>query len=130
MAKLEMEENDKTTTAATTTGPEEGSTPDAIMKLESPSFTNIDSVPTPPPAELDDEAEIVTVDEKKEEEDKANDVKKEEDEQEMTPEELAKKEKEEEELRIKYKDWPMKDISEPHENDVLYGRGGRFAESQ
>ena len=29
-----------------------------------------------------------------------------------------------EELKIKYKDWPLKDIKEPHENDVMYGRGG------
>ena len=28
----------------------------------------------------------------------------------------------------KYKDWPMKNIVEPHENDVLYGRGGEFNE--
>ena len=49
-----------------------------------------------------------------------------------TPEEKEKeaKEKEEaekkriEELKIKYKDWPLKDIKEPHENDVMYGRGG------
>ena len=49
-----------------------------------------------------------------------------------SPEEKEKeaKEKEEaekkriEELKIKYKDWPLKDIKEPHENDVMYGRGG------
>jgi len=29
-----------------------------------------------------------------------------------------------EELRIKYKDWPLKDIKDPHDNDVMYGRGG------
>jgi len=29
-----------------------------------------------------------------------------------------------EELKIKYKDWPLKDIKDPHENDVMYGRGG------
>lgn len=29
-----------------------------------------------------------------------------------------------EELKIKYKDWPLKDVKEPHENDVMYGRGG------
>jgi len=32
--------------------------------------------------------------------------------------------KEIEELKIKYKDWPLKDIKEPHLNDVMYGRGG------
>ena len=29
-----------------------------------------------------------------------------------------------EELKLKYKDWPLKGIKEPHENDVMYGRGG------
>merc|ERR1719464_1730764 len=28
------------------------------------------------------------------------------------------------ELQEKYKDWPLKNIKEPHENDVMYGRGG------
>jgi len=50
----------------------------------------------------------------------------------MTREEKDKEEKEKEEaekkrieeLKIKYKDWPLKGIKEPHENDVMYGRGG------
>mmetsp|Transcript_27953 Transcript_27953/g.65738 ORF Transcript_27953/g.65738 Transcript_27953/m.65738 type:complete len:730 (+) Transcript_27953:259-2448(+) len=50
----------------------------------------------------------------------------------MTQEEKDKeaKEKEEaekkkiEELKKKYKNWPLKDIKEPHDNDVMYGRGG------
>lgn len=25
---------------------------------------------------------------------------------------------------VDYSDWPLHDIKEPHENDVLYGRGG------
>jgi hypothetical protein len=29
-----------------------------------------------------------------------------------------------EEERKKYANWPLKDIKEPHPNDVLYGRGG------
>jgi len=29
-----------------------------------------------------------------------------------------------EELKEKYKDWPVRNITEPHENDVMYGRGG------
>ena len=29
-----------------------------------------------------------------------------------------------EELRKKYADWPLKGIKEPHNNDVMYGRGG------
>jgi len=27
-------------------------------------------------------------------------------------------------LKMKYKDWPLKDTKGPHENDVMYGRGG------
>jgi len=50
----------------------------------------------------------------------------------MTREEKDKEEKKKEEvekrrieeLKIKYKDWPLKGIKEPHENDVMYGRGG------
>jgi len=49
-----------------------------------------------------------------------------------TPEEKVQeaKEKEEaekeriEERKIRYKNWPLKGIKEPHEHDVLYGRGG------
>lgn len=26
--------------------------------------------------------------------------------------------------RKKYADWPVREIKEPHDNDVLYGRGG------
>lgn len=29
-----------------------------------------------------------------------------------------------EELKKKYADWPLRDIKEPHDNDVMYGRGG------
>lgn len=37
----------------------------------------------------------------------------------------TKKTKEEEEARKKkYANWPMRDIKEPHQNDVMYGRGG------
>jgi hypothetical protein len=28
------------------------------------------------------------------------------------------------ELKKKYADWPLRDIKEPHEHDVMYGRGG------
>jgi len=34
------------------------------------------------------------------------------------------KKKREAELKEKYKDWPLRGIKEPHENDVMYGRGG------
>lgn len=43
-------------------------------------------------------------------------------------EEDAKKAEEErkkkEELKKKYANWPLKGIKDPHENDVMYGRGG------
>ena len=29
-----------------------------------------------------------------------------------------------EELKRRYKDWPLRNIKEPHDNDVMYGRGG------
>ena len=31
-----------------------------------------------------------------------------------------------EEMKLKYANWPYRDIKEPHANDVLYGRGGTF----
>ena len=44
------------------------------------------------------------------------------------PEEKEKKdertEEEKEAARKKYENWPLKNIKEPHENDVMYGRGG------
>ena len=63
-------------------------------------------------------------DEKKEEEDDSNEEKDEES-KEVNEEEEKRKKEEEEALREKYKDWPMKNISEVHDNDVLYGRGGK-----
>ena len=33
-------------------------------------------------------------------------------------------EEEKEAARKKYENWPLKNIKEPHENDVMYGRGG------
>ncbi len=42
----------------------------------------------------------------------------EEEEKKETVEEAAKPQK------TKIVDWPLRDISEPHPNDVLYGRGG------
>jgi hypothetical protein len=39
-------------------------------------------------------------------------------------EEAKETEEEEERRKKKYANWPMRDIKEPHENDVLYGRGG------
>jgi hypothetical protein len=42
----------------------------------------------------------------------------------LTPEEEEEKKKRDAELREKYKDWPLRNIKEPHDNDVMYGRGG------
>lgn len=39
---------------------------------------------------------------------------------EETPEEKQKREA----LKKKYANWPLKNIKEPHDNDVMYGRGG------
>jgi hypothetical protein len=39
-------------------------------------------------------------------------------------EDEVEKKKKEEELRKKFADWPLKGIKEPHEHDVMYGRGG------
>ncbi|VEU44098.1 unnamed protein product [Pseudo-nitzschia multistriata] len=48
--------------------------------------------------------------------------------QEEKDEEAKEKEEKEKqrikELEIKYKDWPLHDIKEPHDHDVMYGRGG------
>lgn len=38
--------------------------------------------------------------------------------------ELEKNEGKEKPIKKKYNNWPLREIKEPHENDVLYGRGG------
>jgi hypothetical protein len=66
-----------------------------------------------------------TEDAKREDENKNedNDSKDEEDGKSEDEDEETKK-KREAELKEKYKDWPLRGIKEPHENDVMYGRGG------
>lgn len=64
--------------------------------------------------------EIKKEDESKNED---NDSKDEEDGKSDDEDEETKK-KREAELKEKYKDWPLRGIKEPHENDVMYGRGG------
>ena len=39
-------------------------------------------------------------------------------------EETEEEKKKREELKKKYADWPLRNIKEPHENDVMFGRGG------
>jgi hypothetical protein len=41
-----------------------------------------------------------------------------------TKEETEEEKQEREELKKKYANWPLKNIKEPHDNDVMYGRGG------
>ena len=43
------------------------------------------------------------------------------------PPKKEEKAREERPARRKNVDWPMKNIQEPHENDVLFGRGGTFS---
>ena len=72
------------------------------------------------------DAEMSKSDEKEE----SKDEKKEEESKEPEKSDEEKKAEEEAEkkriaeLKLKYKDWPLRDVKEPHENDVMYGRGG------
>jgi len=45
-------------------------------------------------------------------------------EKESEEESEEEKKKREEELKKKYADWPLRNIKDPHDNDVMYGRGG------
>jgi hypothetical protein len=68
--------------------------------------------------------EDANTDAKKESEEKDGDkamTEAEKDEAEKKAEEERKKK---EELKKKYANWPLKGIKDPHENDVMYGRGG------
>jgi hypothetical protein len=47
-----------------------------------------------------------------------------EEEEEASKEDEETKKKREAELKEKYKNWPQKEIKEPHDNDIMYGRGG------
>jgi hypothetical protein len=49
---------------------------------------------------------------------------KKEDAAETEQEQEEKEESKEEPKKTKVVDWPLRDIAEPHPNDVLYGRGG------
>lgn len=64
-------------------------------------------------------SEVIDVDaktdEEKKEEGKSDDVE--------VIDEAAEKKKQEE-LKKKYADWPLRAIKDPHDNDVMYGRGG------
>jgi hypothetical protein len=88
------------------------------------------------PVEQKDDTPVAENDEKKDSEDSTTkeeeeDDTKMEDDTEMKEEEKVKEEedaeekkKKEDELRKKYANWPLRNIKEPHDNDVMYGRGG------
>lgn len=91
---------------------------------------NVDDDDIEPKPSPDDDDKMEDGDEagekKKDDDDAAGPDDKEE--EEKSPEEKAKEEEEEkkriEELKKKYANWPLRDVKEPHENDVMYGRGG------
>lgn len=59
------------------------------------------------------------------EKEKDADIKKEnKKDEEMNDGDASTEKKEEKPKKKKHTDWPLKDIKEPHEHDVLYGRGG------
>lgn len=117
------EQEDTTTLSSEVSGPPEK----AISTTDSEA---LDDTSTKATEENDSDDTMGSPEDKKESSDAETEADDPEDTR--TPEEKEKeaKEKEEaekkriEELKIKYKDWPLKDIKEPHENDVMYGRGG------
>jgi hypothetical protein len=68
-----------------------------------------------PAEEKKDESNEDAVEERNEEPQASEEEKVKQEEKEETAEDLEK-----------YKDWPLRDIKEPHDNDVLYGRGGEL----
>ena len=53
-----------------------------------------------------------------------SEAQKEEDTKEEDTKKAEEERKKKEELKKKYANWPLKGIKDPHENDVMYGRGG------
>jgi DNA mismatch repair ATPase MutL len=53
----------------------------------------------------------------------ADDVEEKEDEEE-TARKAEEERKKKEELKKKYANWPLRNIKDPHDNDIMYGRGG------
>jgi hypothetical protein len=85
---------------------------------------------------LVDDAEISTGEEKVDpsmngavsESDEASNRKEEGDDDDCSKKEEAAEEKEELPKKTKVVDWPLRDIADPHPNDVLYGRGGEYTQ--
>ena len=89
----------------------EASTSDAEVVVVAPDDDEMKDSDNQHPEENDE------ADEKKD----SNDDQKDE---EALKEDEETKKKREAELKEKYKDWPLRGIKEPHDNDVMYGRGG------
>ena len=107
--------------------------PTAKMSPEAETVGHVsdsDTPTTPNAMEEEEEEEEENIAEKGNSEDKESEEKEstEDDPQPPEPPKKTKKELEEEarKRKEKYKDWPMKNIDEPHNNDVLYGRGGEY----
>lgn len=79
-----------------------------------------------PQSELKPGSSTPELSEAQEEESKAKDetTPNDEDMKDEDEEDEEAKKKKQEELRKKYADWPLKGIKDPHDNDVMYGRGG------
>jgi hypothetical protein len=88
--------------------PKEEDMPEAEMKEDTP------------------EAEMKEAEDSKEEtkEEKKEEDSKEEKKEDVSEESEEEKKKKQEELRKKYANWPLRNIKDPHDNDVMYGRGG------
>ena len=122
MSKGPGEEETTTTSSSEVSGPPE-------KMISTTDSEALDDSSTKATEENDSDDTMGSSEEKKEssdaetEADEADDKSPEEKEKEAKEKEEAEK-KRIEELKIKYKDWPLKDVKEPHENDVMYGRGG------
>lgn len=72
----------------------------------------------------DDEQKEEDEDDKMTDAEKEEKAKKEKEEKERKEKEAEAERKRIEELKKKYANWPLRGIKDPHENDVMYGRGG------
>jgi hypothetical protein len=108
----------KEDTTTTTTTVDEQEMKDASDSKDADSSNGSKHPDEPEDAELEDANANDESDDKKEEAEKPKE--KETEEKEETEEEKQKRE----ELKKKYANWPLKNIKEPHDNDVMYGRGG------
>ena len=110
---------DTTTTA--TTGNEEEMKDASDSKDDADSSSGSKHLDKPEDAEMKDAGDK-SGDKKNadESEDKKEETEKPKEKKEETEEEKQKRE----ELRKKYANWPLENIKVPHDNDIMYGRGG------